>query len=106
MTIKKVQPGTAVFVMDLQSAAVANLLSLIPHGDEVYQAAGVVVSAARSAATMQSKRNYVPPVVVVFVQHEETEIEGPLVRGSSDWMLTITPRDRPGREFVVNKSTG
>jgi hypothetical protein len=99
-------PKTALFVIDIQHELARDPKTEIPHASRICDAGHLLLARARSA--IDAKRGDGLPVdmSIVFVQHEENEANGTLVRGSSAWELIFQPRLGDGHEMLVAKSTG
>ena len=103
-------PKTALFVIDIQNEmAGVGFSTIIPHAERIRAAATEILKRARNAVDTAHKENKSPPLVLVFVQHEEPPgTGGGLIRDTEPWKLVFNPREGEGvpAERLVAKTDG
>ena len=93
----------ALFVIDIQVDLAHNPTTEIPHAARIREAGTTILQRARQAIDSSIERGRAPDLQIVFVQHEEVEEKGPLVKGSRAWELVLQPRIDDKWEKLVEK---
>ncbi len=97
---------TALFVVDIQNALAADPDTRIPAADRIRTVGRDILATAREVIDSYRAKGEPSPAIIVFVQHEESPDEGPLVKGSGPWELVFSPRENVAEEIRVAKTTG
>lgn len=99
---------TALFVIDIQNDFFTNPELTIPDPKRIRTAGAAILKRARAKLDSAKSKSGAAddetemPLRIIFVQHEEDEAEGPLVRGTEPWQLVFEPREG---ETIVGKTT-
>jgi len=96
---------SALFVIDIQKDLASIPGTKIPHSDRVVLAAEKAIAGVRGEIDRSRGDGQQPHWMIVFVQHEEDETQGALVRGTEPWGLVFEPREHDEHEMVVGKTT-
>jgi nicotinamidase-related amidase len=97
----------ALFVIDIQKELAADPKTRVPHYAKITQAGEAILKAARAFVDSYRNKNESSPLLIVFVQHEESaDGGGTLVRDTEPWRLVFEPRADVEEEILVSKHTG
>lgn len=94
---------TALFVIDIQDELARDPKTRIPAGDRVVDAATTLLDRARSRVNEARSKSEDSNLALIFVQHEESDEGGTLMKGTKPWELVFKPRDGEGHERLVPK---
>ncbi|KAJ3511133.1 hypothetical protein NM208_g15460 [Fusarium decemcellulare] len=94
-------PTSALFVVDIQKDLALDPETKIPDAARIRDAGTSILAVARGITSGSGAES----PLIVFVQHEESAKDGPLVRGTEPWELVFEPQTGNERELVVPKNT-
>lgn len=97
----------ALFVIDIQNDNATDLETKIRNADRIRHAGSAILEASRQTlgAHRATKPSSPPPILIVFVQHEDLPGKGTLLRDTEAWKLVFEPRAGVEEEIHVHKTT-
>jgi hypothetical protein len=96
---------TALFVVDIQNDMANDPKTEIPHAARIRDVGAKILVKARAVEDNSTLIDGGSKMSIVFVQHEESPGDGPLVKGMKPWELVFDPRKGAGSERLVAKTT-
>jgi len=107
MTSTPLPKPTAIFIIDIQKGVADDPEHEIPTAARIRKAGSKILETARQILdATHTTTTATPPLLIVFIQHEEPPEDGPLNRGSELWKLVFEPREGVAGEVLVQKMHG
>src|SRR3954447_22354134 len=96
----------ALFVIDIQNENTTDLETKVRAADRIKHAGETILQAARQTLdAYRVTKGASPPILIIFVQHEDLHGEGTLLKDTEAWRLVFEPRCEVEDEILVHKIT-
>ncbi|KAK0611337.1 Isochorismatase-like protein [Immersiella caudata] len=97
---------TALFVIDIQNDNATDPATRVRTADRVKNAGETILQAARKTLDVyREEKAGSPPLLIIFVQHEDLPGKGTLLKDTEAWKLVFEPRAGVEEEILVQKTT-
>ncbi|KAK0649231.1 Isochorismatase-like protein [Cercophora newfieldiana] len=96
----------ALFVIDIQNDNTTDPKTRVRTADRIKDAGKTILQVARQTLdAYRTTKEASPPVLIIFVQHEDLPGKGTLAKDTEAWKLVFEPRAGVEEELLVQKTT-